>query len=153
MSPALLLVGVVTYFAGLLVLARCVSHGSGAAGFYVECRESPRVVVAFGMTGTSLSGVTFISVPGEVATNGFTYLQIALGQAAGYIGIAFVLLPASAFVVLSRTLGATARLYLVVQVLHTLIPQPLGVPFGLELLVLNGLLTWAGLLLAARRTS
>jgi Na+/proline symporter len=155
MSPALLLLGVLTYFALLLVLARCVSHGSGAEGFYVGGRESPWPVVAFGMVGTSLSGVTFISVPGSVAVNGFTYLQIALGQVVGYVVIALLLLPAyhrlklasiygllgdrlgpaaqrlgSAFFVLSRTLGATARLYLVVQVLHTLILQPLGVPFA-----------------------
>ncbi len=155
MSPALLLFGVLTYFAGLLVLARCVSHGSGAEGFYVGGRESPWPVVAFGMIGTSLSGVTFISVPGSVAANGFSYLQIAFGQVAGYAVIALVLLPAyhrlklasiygllgdrlgpsaqrlgSAFFVLSRTLGATARLYLVVAVLHTLILQPLGVPFA-----------------------
>ncbi|MGM9483553.1 sodium:solute symporter [Roseateles sp. NT4] len=156
MSPALLLLGVLTYFAGLLVLARCVSHGSGAEGFYVGGRESPWPVVAFGMIGTSLSGVTFISVPGSVAANGFTYLQIALGQVVGYAVIALVLLPAyhrlklasiygllgerlgpaaqrlgSAYFVLSRTLGATARLYLVVQVLHTLVLAPLGVPFAL----------------------
>ncbi|MGQ3091805.1 MAG: hypothetical protein ACT6QZ_13035, partial [Methylophilus sp.] len=90
MSPALLLIGVLTYFALLLVLARCVSHGSGAEGFYVGGRESPWPVVAFGMIGTSLSGVTFISVPGSVAVNGFTYLQIVIGQLAGYAVIAFV---------------------------------------------------------------
>jgi Na+/proline symporter len=155
MSPALLLLGVVTYFAGLLVLARCVSHGSGAEGFYVGGRESPWPVVAFGMIGTSLSGVTFISVPGAVGVNGFGYLQVTLGYVVGYVVIAFVLLPhyhrlglasiygllgerlgpaaqrlGSAYFVLSRTVGATARLYLVVQVLHTLILGPLGVPFA-----------------------
>lgn len=155
MPPALLLLGVLTYFGLLLVLARCVSRGSGAEGFYVGGRESPWPVVAFGMIGTSLSGVTFISVPGSVAASGFTYLQIALGQVVGYAVIALVLLPAyhrlklasiygllgdrlgpaaqrlgSAYFVLSRTLGATARLYLVVAVLHTLILQPLGVPFA-----------------------
>lgn len=155
MPPALLLIGVLTYFALLLVLARCVSHGSGAEGFYVGGRESPWPVVAFGMIGTSLSGVTFISVPGSVAANGFTYLQIVIGQVFGYAVIAFVLLPAyhrlglasiyglllarlgpaaqrlgSAYFVLSRTLGATARLYLVVAVLHVLILQPLGLPFA-----------------------
>jgi len=155
MSPALLLIGVLTYFGLLLALARGVSRGSGAEGFYVGGRESPWLVVAFGMIGTSLSGVTFISVPGSVAASGFTYLQIALGQVAGYAVIALVLLPAyhrlglasiygllgerlgpaaqrlgSGFFVLSRTLGATARLYLVVQVLHLLILAPLGVPFA-----------------------
>jgi len=156
MPPLLLLIGVLAYFALLLMLARRVSQGSGAEGFYVGSRESPWPIVAFGMIGTSLSGVTFISVPGSVASSGFTYLQIALGQVVGYAVIAFVLLPAyhrlglasiygflgerlgpaaqrlgSAFFVLSRTLGATARLYLVVEVLHLLILAPLGVPFAL----------------------
>ena len=155
MSPALLLLGVLTYFAGLLVLARCVSHGSGASGFYVGGRESPWPVVAFGMVGTSLSGVTFISVPGAVAAGGFGYLQVTLGYVVGYVVIAYVLLPhyhrlgvasiyellgarlgtaarrlGSAYFVLSRTVGATARLYLVVQVLHTLMLAPLGLPFA-----------------------
>lgn len=155
MSPALLSLGVLTYFALLLVLARCVSHGSGAEGFYVGGRESPWPVVAFGMIGTSLSGVTFISVPGSVAANGFTYLQIVIGQLFGYAVIALLLLAyhrlrlasiygllgerlgptaqrlGSAYFVLSRTLGATGRLYLVVAVLHVLILQPLGLPFWL----------------------
>jgi len=155
MPHALLLIGVLAYFAGLLALARCVSHGSGAQGFYVGGRESPWPVVAFGMIGTSLSGVTFISVPGSVAASGFSYLQVTLGYVAGYVAIAFVLLPAyhrlrvasiyellgerlgpaarrlgAAYFVLSRTVGATARLYLVVQVLHTLLLAPLGVPFA-----------------------
>lgn len=155
MSPALLLTGVLAYFVLLLVLARRVSRGSGAEGFYVGGRASPWPVVAFGMVGTSLSGVTFISVPGSVATSGFTYLQVTLGYVAGYVAIAFVLLPhyhrlglssiyelleerlgagarrlGSAYFVLSRTVGATARLYLVVQVLHTLILAPLGLPFA-----------------------
>lgn len=94
MPHALLLIGVITYFAGLLALARCVSHGVGAQGFYVGSRESPWPVVAFGMVGTSLSGVTFISVPGSVGASGFTYLQLTLGYVAGYVAIAFVLLPA-----------------------------------------------------------
>lgn len=156
MSPALLLTGVLAYFALLLLLARRVSRGSGAEGFYVGGRASPWPVVAFGMVGTSLSGVTFISVPGSVAASGFTYLQVTLGYVAGYVAIAFVLLPhyhrlglssiyelleerlgsgarrlGSAYFVLSRTVGATARLYLVVQVLHTLILAPLGLPFAL----------------------
>ena len=160
MSPALLLTGVLAYFALLLFLARRVSRGSGAEGFYVGGRASPWPVVAFGMVGTSLSGVTFISVPGSVASSGFTYLQVTLGYVAGYVAIAFVLLPhyhrlglssiyelleerlgsgarrlGSAYFVLSRTVGATARLYLVVQVLHTLILAPLGLPFAAGALV------------------
>jgi Na+/proline symporter len=155
MSPTLLLIGVLAYFGLLLVLARRVSQGSGAEAFYVGGRKSPWPVVAFGMVGTSLSGVTFISVPGGVAANGFGYLQVTFGYVVGYVAIAFVLLPhyhrlglasiyellgerlgpaarrlGSAYFVLSRTVGATARLYLVVQVLHTLILGPLGLPFA-----------------------
>ncbi|HEY8877414.1 MAG TPA: sodium:solute symporter [Roseateles sp.] len=156
MSPGLLLLGVLGYFALLLGVAHRASRSAGAEAFYVGGRQSPWPVVAFGMIGTSLSGVTFISVPGSVAASGFTYLQIAFGQVAGYVVIALVLLPAyhrlklasiygllgerlgpsaqrlgSACFVLSRTLGATARLYLVVEVLHVLILQPLGLPFAL----------------------
>jgi Na+/proline symporter len=156
MPPVLLLLGVLAYFALLLFVAHRASRRAGAEGFYVGQRASPWPVVAFGMIGTSLSGVTFISVPGSVAASGFSYLQVVLGNVAGYVAIALVLLPAyhrlgvasvyellgarlgpaaqrlgSAYFVLSRTLGATARLYLVVQVLHTLILQPLGVPFAL----------------------
>ena len=116
MSPALLLLGVLTYFALLLVLARCVSHGSGAEGFYVGGRESPWPVVAFGMIGTSLSGVTFISVPGAVAATGFGYLQVTAGYVVGYVVIAFVLLPhyhrlqlASIYELLGARLGPAAR--------------------------------------------
>jgi Na+/proline symporter len=155
MSPTLLLIGVLAYFGLLLVLARRVSQGSGAEAFYVGGRKSPWPVVAFGMVGTSLSGVTFISVPGGVAANGFGYLQVTFGYVVGYVAIAFVLLPhyhrlglasiyellgerlgpaarrlGSAYFVLSRTVGATARLYLVVQVLHTLVLGPLGLPFA-----------------------
>jgi Na+/proline symporter len=155
MSPGLLLAGVLAYFAVLFFVAHRASRRAGAEGFYVGGRQSPWPVVAFGMIGTSLSGVTFISVPGSVATSGFTYLQVTLGYLVGYVVIAFVLLPAyhrlrlvsiyellgarlgtaaqrlgSAYFVLSRTVGATARLYLVVQVLHTLILGPLGLPFA-----------------------
>ncbi|HEV6965528.1 sodium:solute symporter [Roseateles sp.] len=155
MPPGLLLLGVLAYFALLFHVAHRASRRAGAAGFYVGGRSSPWPVVAFGMVGTSLSGVTFISVPGSVAASGFTYLQVTLGYLVGYVVIAYVLLPAyhrlglasiyeflgarlgpvaqrlgSAYFVLSRTVGATARLYLVVQVLHTLILGPLGLPFA-----------------------
>ena len=93
MSSQTLLLGVLAYFLVLLVLARRVSRRAGAAGFYVGGRSSPWPVVAFGMVGTSLSGVTFVSVPGWVAASGFTYLQVTLGYVAGYVAIAVVLLP------------------------------------------------------------
>jgi Na+/proline symporter len=151
----MLLTLVLAYFALLLFVARRAARGAGSEGFYVGQRQSPWPVVAFGMIGTSLSGVTFISVPGSVAAHGFSYLQVTLGYVVGYVAIAFLLLPhyhrlgvssvyellgeclgpaarqlGAAFFVLSRTVGATARLYLVVQVLHTLVLAPLGLPFA-----------------------
>jgi Na+/proline symporter len=117
--------------------------------------------VAFGMVGTSLSGVTFVSVPGTVAGGGFGYLQIVIGHVLGYAIVAFVLLPlyyrhavtsiygvlqqrfgplsqrtGALFFVASRTLGATARLYLVVRVLQDLVLDRLGVPFWLSAAVI-----------------
>jgi Na+/proline symporter len=110
--------------------------------------------VAFGMIGTSLSGVTFVSVPGAVGKDGFHYLQITIGYLIGYFTIAYVLLPiyykmnltsiynyleqrlgfgayktGASFFILSRTLGATARLYLVVKILQVFILDNLHVPF------------------------
>ncbi len=112
------------------------------------------MLVAFGMIGTSLSGVTFVSVPGAVARDSFSYFQITLGYLLGYVVIAYILLPlyyrlqltsiynflsarlgkvsyktGASFFILSRTLGATARLYLVVKILQDAILQNLGIPF------------------------
>jgi len=119
------------------------------------------MLVAFGMIGTSLSGVTFVSVPGAVAAESFAYLQITIGYVIGYLAIAFVLLPlyyrlnltsiynylssrlgftsyktGASFFILSRTLGATARLYLVVNILQEAILKSFGVPFWLTTLII-----------------
>ena len=119
------------------------------------------MLVAFGMVGTSLSGVTFISVPGAVGATAFTYFQIVIGQLLGYFVIAFVLLPVyyrmnltsiyhyldtrmgprayktgAGFFVLSRTLGATARLYLVIRILQDAILDGLHVPFWVTAVVI-----------------
>jgi Na+/proline symporter len=167
MTAAPLLAVVVAYFALLFGVARWASRRGGAAGnegFFVGSRKSPWLLVAFGMIGTSLSGVTFISVPGSVGANGFAYFQIALGQLIGYGLIAFVLLPlyyrlqvtsiyevlaqrlgtqaqrtGSVFFLVSRLLGATARLYLVARVLHDGVLQPLfpiNLPFFVTAFVL-----------------
>ncbi len=126
------------------------------------------MLVAFGMIGTSLSGVTFVSVPGAVGKDGFHYLQITIGYLIGYIAIAYVLLPiyykmnltsiynyletrlgfnayktGASFFVLSRTLGATARLYLVVKILQVFILDSMGVPFwGTTLVILAMILLY-----------
>ncbi len=113
------------------------------------------MLVAFGMIGTSLSGVTFVSVPGTVGGAGFTYFQVVIGYFIGYLLIAFILLPlyyrlnltsiyhylqqrfgvvsyktGALFFIISRTLGATARLYLVINVLQIFILDRLGISFG-----------------------
>ncbi len=161
MSPGILLFFVATYFLLLLAVAWVTSRNSSNDSFFIGNRNSHWMLVAFGMIGTSLSGVTFISVPGAVATTSFTYFQIVLGQVLGYAVIAFVLLPlyyrlnvtsiyhfldvrlgrhayktGAAFFILSRTLGATARLYLVVKILQDAILDGLQVPFWLTALVI-----------------
>ena len=147
---------VLGYFALLLGVAWWTSRHADNAAFFIGSRASPWLLVAFGMVGTSLSGVTFVSVPGAVGLTQFTYLQVVLGQALGYVVIAFVLLPlyyrmrltsiygyltqrlgpqagrtGAVIFIVSRTLGATARLYLVARVLQDMILQAYGVPFWL----------------------
>jgi len=164
MSTALLLSVVLAYFGLLLWIARWAAGRGGAAtneSVFIGNRNSHWLLVAFGMIGTSLSGVTFISVPGSVGSNAFSYFQIALGQFVGYALIAFVLLPlyyrlrvtsiysvlaqrlgpeaqrtGALFFIVSRLLGATARLYLVVRVLHDGLLAPMGIPFWLASFVL-----------------
>ena len=161
MSPLLLLIVVVAYFALLLGVAWWSSRAADNQSFFIGNRNSNWMLVAFGMVGTSLSGVTFISVPGAVGATAFSYFQIVLGQFLGYAVIAFVLLPlyyrlqltsiyhylgqrlgprsyqtGAGFFIVSRTLGATARLYLVVRILQDAILERLGLPFWLTALVI-----------------
>jgi len=161
MSPLLLLVFVLAYFALLVGVAWLTSRGADNDSFFIGNKNSHWMLVAFGMIGTSLSGVTFISVPGAVGATAFSYFQIALGQFIGYLVIAYVLLPlyyrlrlssiyvylrerlgprayqtGAGFFMVSRTLGATARLYLVVKILQELILERLGLPFWLTALVI-----------------
>ena len=172
MSPALLFFFVIAYFALLLGVAWFTSRNADNESFFIGNRKSNWMLVAFGMVGTSLSGVTFISVPGAVGFTAFTYFQIVIGQLLGYVVIAFVLLPVyyrlnltsiyhyletrlgprayktgAGFFVLSRTLGATARLYLVVRILQDAILDGLHVPFWLTatvILVMILLYTYEG---------
>ena len=161
MSAGWLLGFVLAYFAQLLGVAWFASRGADNESFFVGNRSSNWLLVAFGMIGTSLSGVTFISVPGAVGLSQFGYLQIVIGQLMGYAVIAFVLLPlyfrlrvtsiygtltqrlgprsgrtGAAIFIVSRTLGATARLYLVVNVLQDMILSAFGVPFWLTAAVI-----------------
>jgi Na+/proline symporter len=154
MSPVLLFSIVVAYFAILLVVAWYTGRNSSNESFFIGNRNSNWMLVAFGMIGTSLSGVTFVSVPGNVAMSAFSYFQTTIGYLIGYLVIAFVLLPlyyrlqltsiynylstrfgtssyktGASFFILSRTLGATARLYLVVNILQEAIMNQFHVPF------------------------
>ena len=161
MSPALLFSFVIGYFVILLIVANRTSRNSNNESFFIGNRSSNWMLVAFGMIGTSLSGVTFVSVPGAVGHDAFAYFQITIGYLIGYAIIAFVLLPVyyrlnvtsiynylssrfgfnsyktgSAFFILSRTLGATARLYLVVEILQYSILESFHIPFWLTTLII-----------------
>ncbi|PSL43803.1 SSS family transporter [Chitinophaga niastensis] len=161
MSPGLLFSFVIAYFVILLIVAWYTGRNSNNESFFIGNRNSNWMLVAFGMIGTSLSGVTFVSVPGAVGKDAFSYFQITLGYFIGYITIAYVLIPlyyrlqltsiynyldtrfgrksyktGASFFILSRTLGATARLYLVVRILQDAILSSFGVPFWLTTLII-----------------
>jgi SSS family transporter len=172
MSPALLFSFVIGYFLLLLVVAYITSKNSNNDSFFIGNRSSNWMLVAFGMIGTSLSGVTFVSVPGTVGTSGFQYFQVVIGYFFGYLVIAYVLLPiyyrlnltsiyhylesrfgpvsyktGAMFFIVSRALGATARMYLVVNILQMFILDNMGIPFwatALVILVLILLYTFEG---------
>jgi len=93
MRPEITLAILLAYFAMLIIISWYTSKGSDDTSFYTGNKKSPWFLVAFGMIGASLSGVTFLSVPGAVATSHFGYFQVVLGYMVGYIIIARVLLP------------------------------------------------------------
>ncbi len=161
MSPLLLFSFVIAYFLVLLTVAWYTGKNSNNDSFFIGNKNSNWMLVAFGMVGTSLSGVTFVSVPGAVAKESFAYFQITLGYLIGYLMIAFVLLPlyyrlnltsiynylhnrlgftsyktGAGFFILSRILGATARLYLVVNILQEAILNSFHVPFWATTLII-----------------
>src|SRR5690606_16504117 len=138
-----LLTIVLSYFLLLLFISYFTFWGSNNESFFVGNRSSKWWVVAFGMIGSSLSGMTFISVPGTVGASAFDYFQVVIGYWLGYFIVAYVLLPVyykmqltsiytyldkrlgknahktgALFFILSRTVGATLRLYLVIKVLE-----------------------------------
>jgi Na+/proline symporter len=157
MGSSLILFVVAVYFIVLLVIARITSRDTDNSEFFAGKRSSRWYLVAYGMIGTSLSGVTFMSVPGGVLTDHFYYLQIVLG----YMIVAFVLLPlyyrlnltsiysylgerfgptsyltGASFFLISRTLGACARIYLVLNVLQVFMLDSWGVPFAVTVVVI-----------------
>ena len=161
MSAGLLLSFVIAYFVLLLVVAYFTSRNSNNESFFIGNRNSNWMLVAFGMIGTSLSGVTFVSVPGTVGSSAFAYFQVVIGYFLAYIIIAYVLLPlyyrlnltsiynyldhrfgtishktGALFFIISRVLGATARLYLVINVLQIFILKDMNIPFAVSTFVI-----------------
>ncbi len=166
MNANIILLIFIIYFLVLLVISNLTTKSSSFNDFFNASKSSPWYLVAFGMIGTSLSGVTFISVPGEVGNTNFSYFQVVLGYLVGYYVIAKILLPiyykynlvsiytyldkrfgyysyksGAFFFLLSRTIGASFRLFLVAGVLQIAIFNQLGLPFFFSVL-LTVLLIW-----------
>ncbi|MBL0316110.1 MAG: sodium:solute symporter [Flavobacteriales bacterium] len=161
MSPTIIITVLLAYFAVLFLISHYTSKNATNQSFFQANKSAPWMLVAFGMVGTSLSGVTFISVPGTVGASHFYYFQVVLGYFIGYFIVAYVLLPlyyrynltsiytylqhrfgffsyktgASMFII-SRTLGATLRLYLVINVLQLFVLDQWHIPFWFTALII-----------------
>ncbi|GAB4450873.1 MAG: sodium:solute symporter [Bacteroidia bacterium] len=154
MSASLILLFIGIYFLLLLFIAFITSRHSSAFSYFLGNKASPWYIVALGMIGDSLSGVTYISVPGKVYTSGLTYLQIVAGYFVGYFVIAYLLLPlyyrlnvtsiyeflekrfdknvqktGALFFIISRLLGAAGRLFLAAGVIHQFVLIHYGISF------------------------
>ncbi|MCH8318704.1 MAG: sodium:solute symporter [Bacteroidetes bacterium] len=166
MSPLLVISILAGYFGLLIFISWLTGRKADTAAFFIANRRSPWYFVAFGMIGASLSGVTFISIPGWVGTSGFSYFQMVLGYLLGYLVIGTVLMPlyyrlnlisiyayleqrfgfwsyktGAFFFLLSRTIGASFRLFLVAGVLQLALFDRWGVPFWVSVMV-TILLIW-----------
>ena len=156
---------ILSYFGVLLLVSRLTAKQSTNDTFYRGNRQSPWYLVAFGMIGASISGVTFVSVPGMVNTIEMTYLQTCLGFILGYVAVAFVLLPiyyrlnlttiysylqqrlgtrsyktGAWFFLLSKMSGAAVKFYVVCMILQRFVLDALGIPFVITVLVLVALI-------------
>ena len=162
----IILITILVYFAILFGISHLTSKKADNNTFYRANRRAPWYMVAFGMIGASISGVTFVSVPGMVLTSQMTYLQMCLGFIVGYFVIAFVLLPlyyrlnltsiysylgqrlgersyltGASFFLLSKMTGAAVRFYVVCIILQQFVFAPAGIPFAVNVLVMV-LLIW-----------
>ncbi|RZK25784.1 MAG: sodium:solute symporter, partial [Hymenobacter sp.] len=160
MSPTLVLSLIAGYFVVLIIIALLTSRKATSESFFVANRDAPWYMVAFAMIGTSLSGVTFISVPGNVYGKSWSYLAVVAGYIAGYVVIGTVLMPlyyrlrlvsiytyleqrfgywsyktGALFFLISRALGSGLRLYLVAGVLQLAVFDKMGVPFAVTVMV------------------
>lgn len=164
MSPTIILITVIAYFVVLFTISYFAGHKADNAGFFTGNRQSKWYMVAFAMIGASISGVTFVSVPGMVDVSGFGYLQLVMGFIVGQLIIAFVLTPlfyrmhltsiyqylsdrfgmasyhtGAWFFFISKMLGAAVRLFLVCITLQLLAFGPLGIPFWVNVVLSVGL--------------
>ena len=160
MTPLLVFLIISGYFLMLIVIAHFSSGQADSSTFFTANKQSPWYLVAFGMIGASLSGVTFISVPGEVGNSQFSYFQIVLGYLVGYLVIGTILLPlyyrlnlvtiytyleqrfgfwsyktGASFFIVSRVIGASFRLFLVAGVLQMAFFNAFGIPFWVTVLI------------------
>ena len=166
MSPTSILLVIVIYFGVLVLISYFTGKEDTNAAFFKANKSAPWYLVAFGMIGASLSGVTFISIPGEIGTNQFAYMQGVLGFFVGYLVIAFILLPlyyrlnitsiyqyleqrfgivsyktGAFFFLLSRVTGASFRLFLVALAMQYIVFEQMGIPFWVTV-VISILLIW-----------
>lgn len=165
MSPIIILIVIILYFLLLVGISWYTSRNADQKSYYIGNKNSIWWLVALGMISDSLSGVTFISVPGNVWGDKFSYMQVVFGYVIGNFITAYVLLPlyyrlnltsiysylgqrfgevsqktGSFYFLLSRTLGAAARLYLAAGVLQTFLFQPFGIPFYASVCIIIGLI-------------
>lgn len=166
MEPIHILLLVAAYFGVLLLISYFTGKNSSNETFFKANKESPWYIVAFGMVGASLSGVTFISVPGWVRDSQFSYMQVVIGYLAGYLVITYILLPiyynlnvtsiyqylkqrfgmisyrtGAFFFLISRVLGAAFRLFLVATVLQYFVFEAWNIPFFVTVTI-SILLIW-----------
>ena len=166
LSPQIILIAIASYFIVLTAISYLTGKEDNNEVFFNAKRSSNWAVVAFGMVGASLSGVTFISVPGWVGESQFTYFQVVIGYLIGYLIVANLLLPlyyrmgltsiyeylftrfgknshyvGSISFLISRILGASFRLFLVAIVLQQFIFDDLGIPFEITVII-SILLIW-----------
>lgn len=166
MTPAVIIITILCYVALLTTVAAVSARGADNRGFFVGARRSQWWMAMVAMVGAAFSGVTYVSVPGMVATSGWSYMQMAMGFVVGYFVIAFLLVPlfyrmglvsiygylAQRFgahthrtgawlFFISKLLGAAVRLYVICAALQPMLFEPLGVPFAVNCL-LTVLLVW-----------
>ena len=162
----LIIITVLLYFAALMLFSRITArHGDNNQTFFRANRRSPWYMVAFGMVGASISGITFVSVPGMTMFTGMTYVQMCIGFILGYFAVAFVLLPVyyklnlttiytylkerlgmrsyktgAWFFLISKMTGAAVRFYVVCIILQRFVLDAIGVPFALTVVAMVALI-------------